>query len=122
VVAQAAKRARAGARSSLQAPVAGSTFIAARSDVGGLPGERRDVPEEAVEEPAVHLDHGAPGADRGRAQAPRKPHSITSSARAKTDAGMSKPSARAAFRFIVILNPVEICTGSSLTLVPSRMR
>ena len=52
----------------------------------------------------------------------RGAHSITSSARASSDSGMSMPSALAVFRFITSSCLVGACTGRSLGLVPLRMR
>src|SRR5215510_9363619 len=49
-------------------------------------------------------------------------YSITSSARANTLAGISKPSARAVLRLITVSNFVGCCTGKSAGLSPLRMR
>src|SRR5262249_46739082 len=48
-------------------------------------------------------------------------YSITSSARASTDAGMSRPSALSVFRLITISYLVGACTGSSAGFSPLRM-
>src|SRR2546426_284293 len=49
-------------------------------------------------------------------------HSITSSARARTGAGTSRPSAFAVFRLTTRSYPVGACTGRSAGLAPFRMR
>jgi len=49
-------------------------------------------------------------------------HSITSSARASTVAGMSRPSALAVLRLITSSNLVDACTGRSAGFSPLRMR
>jgi hypothetical protein len=49
-------------------------------------------------------------------------HSITSSARASSDGGTSRPSALAVLRFTVISNFVGNCTGRSPGFSPRRMR
>ena len=49
-------------------------------------------------------------------------HSITSSARASTDVGMSSPSAFGALRLITSSNLVCACTGKSAGFSPLRMR
>src|SRR5262249_5704957 len=49
-------------------------------------------------------------------------HSITSSARASTDAGISRPSALAVLRLITRSYLVGACTGRSAGLSPLRMR
>src|SRR5262249_37767240 len=50
------------------------------------------------------------------------PHSITSSARASTDAGISRPSVLAVLRLIIRSYFVGACTGRSAGLSPFRMR
>jgi hypothetical protein len=55
------------------------------------------------------------GSSRARA------HSITSSARARSDGGTSKPSAFAVFRLIRNVNFVGCSMGKSLGLVPFRI-
>src|SRR5262249_32551742 len=63
---------------------------------------------------------------RGRAAEQRNevppPHSITSSARASSIGGTSRPSALADFRLIASSNLVGCCTGRSAGLAPLRMR
>src|SRR5262249_14165407 len=49
-------------------------------------------------------------------------HSITSSARASSMGGISRPSAFAVFRLMTSSNLVGACTGKSATLSPFRMR
>src|SRR5262249_3715736 len=49
-------------------------------------------------------------------------HSITSSARASSIAGTSRPSARAVFRLITSSYLVGCCTGRSVGFSPFRMR
>src|SRR5207249_1170859 len=49
-------------------------------------------------------------------------HSITSSARASSVAGTSRPSAFAVFKLITSSNLVGACTGSSAGFSPLRMR
>ena len=49
-------------------------------------------------------------------------HSITSSARASSDGGTSKPSALAVFRLITSSYLVGACTGRSAGFSPLRMR
>jgi hypothetical protein len=49
-------------------------------------------------------------------------YSITSSARASTDAGKSRPSALAVLRLITSSNLVAACTGRSAGFSPLRMR
>src|SRR5262245_187275 len=49
-------------------------------------------------------------------------HSITSSARASSDGGTSRPSALAVFRLITSSYLVGACTGRSAGLSPLRMR
>src|SRR5262249_13870254 len=49
-------------------------------------------------------------------------HSITSSARASSDGGTSRPSALAVLRLIAYSNLVGACTGRSAALAPRRMR
>jgi hypothetical protein len=49
-------------------------------------------------------------------------HSITSSARASTDEGISRPSALAVFRLITSSYLVGACTGRSAGFSPLRMR
>jgi hypothetical protein len=52
----------------------------------------------------------------------RRDHSMTSSARASTVAGTSRPSALAVLRFTIRSNLVGCCTGSSAGFSPFRMR
>src|SRR5262249_16870457 len=49
-------------------------------------------------------------------------HSITSSARASSEVGTSRPSALAVFRLIASSNFVAACTGRSAGFSPLRMR
>jgi hypothetical protein len=50
------------------------------------------------------------------------PHSITSSARARSVGGMSRPSAFAVLRLITSSKTAEACTGKSAGLAPLRIR
>ena len=50
------------------------------------------------------------------------PHSITSSARASSDGGISRPSARTVLRLITSSNLVDCITGRSAGLAPLRIR
>ena len=72
--------------------------------VGGAAARTADFPGTSTSEDEV----AAAEVDRhlSFASTPPTPHSMTSSARAKTGADMSKPSARAALRFAVNLNSV----------------
>ena len=49
-------------------------------------------------------------------------HSITSSVRASSDTGISRPSAAAVFRLMINSNLVANCTGSSAGFSPLRIR
>jgi hypothetical protein len=49
-------------------------------------------------------------------------YSITSSARASSEGGTSRPSALAVLRLIISSNLLGVCTGSSPGFVPRRMR
>src|SRR5262249_41686771 len=85
---------------------------------------------ERVQEP----DHGHRRLLRTRREGPRRScaaeqryelaalHSITSSARASSVGGTSRPSALAVLRLITSSNFVGACTGSSAGLTPPRMR
>jgi len=56
---------------------------------------------------------------RTRASQQSKPYSITSSARASTDAGRSRPSALAVFRLTTSSYLVGVCTGRSAGFAPA---
>src|SRR5262249_53702127 len=56
------------------------------------------------------------------ASPPRRDHSITSSARASSCGGTSRPSALAVFRLITSSNLVGCCTGRSAGFAPLRIR
>jgi hypothetical protein len=62
------------------------------------------------------------GGERGATAVIGQPYSINSSARSRSDSGMVSPIASAALRLMTSSNLVGNSTGSSLTLVPRRMR
>ena len=68
------------------------------------------APRAAIRRAAKQRDELAP------------PHSITSSARASSVAGTSRPSALAVLRLITSSNLVGACTGRSAGFSPLRMR
>src|SRR5262245_66510163 len=77
---------------------------------------------QTLEEPIFH--HNPPSATLPFTIGPRGalPHSITSSARASTDAGRSRPSALAVLRLITSSYLVGAWTGRSAGFSPLRMR
>src|SRR5262245_26896450 len=79
-----------------------------------------DAPHARLLRPRRQRPRGCRAADECDERAP--PHSITSSARASSDAGMSKPSALAVLRLITSSNLVGACTGRSAGFSPLRMR
>src|SRR5262245_16608584 len=95
-------------------------FLAEWIVVGG---SRPDVPDTRRLARLLRGRHVRP---RGRAAEQRDEiatlHSITSSARASTDEGISMPSALAVLRLITNSYLVGACTGSSAGFSPLRMR
>src|SRR6202051_4827155 len=96
----------------------------------GLPRANDERPHE-VNDPVPRWSAGDPPARRddrpcGRAAEQRDElapfHSITSSARASTVAGTSRPSALAVLRLITNSYLVGACTGRSAGFSPLRMR
>src|SRR5262249_8503595 len=86
----------------------------------GFAQEHADPPRLLRASGVRHRDRDRRAADERDELAPS--HSITSSARASTVAGMSMPSALAVFRLITVSYLVGACTGRSAGFSPLRMR
>jgi hypothetical protein len=93
----------------------------------GRPG--RQGPGRAPEIQSFLKSSCAAAVENDDAPAPRQarknlapPHSITSSARARRDCGIVRPSAFAAFKLTAVSNLVGVCTGRSPGAAPRRIR